>query len=160
MIKVFCANVIVSKGFGDNPAISFSNNDEVCRFRIGKSVYDSRAKDNTRWINRNVKAFGPLVERIKKMQLKEGAYINMVGTLDDDVWTDKESGEEKSSPVIILADIEYASGGTPKAKTEGKTEPAEEKKEAKKENTGKNPEDSSNFTGYEPFGGGSFFDEN
>ena len=102
MIKVFATNVVVSKGYNNSPALKFSDNGEHVRFRIGQKVYDSREDDNTRWNNYTVKAFGPLCERIQKMQVKEGSFINLVGDLDEDVWTDEETGEIKRDVATVL----------------------------------------------------------
>lgn len=155
MFKVVATNVVVSKGYGENPALKFSDNGENVRFRIGHKVYDSKAEDNTRWLNMTVKAFNGVCERIKKMKIKEGSYINILGHLDEDTWTDPTTKEKKSMMVVILDDIEYASmgGGNGKnsdEKSDGGSKPAEKKQK---------PESSENFTGYESFGGNSFFDE-
>lgn len=70
MFKVIATDVVISNGYDGAPALKFSENGESVRFRIGKKVYDTRAENNTRWVNLSVKAFGPVCERIKKMQLK------------------------------------------------------------------------------------------
>lgn len=157
MLKVFATNVVVSKGYEGAPALKYNEKGDSVRFRIGKKVYDTREEDNTRWINITVKAFNAVCDRIKKMKLKEGSYINLVGRLDEDKWPDQSTGELKTAMVIILDDIEYASGGGGK-------------KEQKNggQSTGRNgsaaaaseepPEENVNFTGYENFGEGSFFD--
>ena len=155
MFKVVATNVVVSKGYGENPALKFSDNGENVRFRIGHKVYDSKAEDNTRWMNLTVKAFNGVCERIKKMKIKEGSYINILGHLDEDTWTDTATNEKKSMIVVILDDIEYASigGGNGKngdEKSSGGNKPTEKKKD---------PENSGNFTGYESLGENSFFDE-
>ena len=85
MFKVIATDVVISKGYDGAPALKFSENGESVRFRIGKKVYDTRAENNTRWVNLSVKAFGPVCERIKKMQLKESSFINILGRLDEDV---------------------------------------------------------------------------
>lgn len=66
MFKVIATDVVISKGYDGAPALKFSENGESVRFRIGKKVYDTRAENNTRWVNLSVKAFGPVCERIKK----------------------------------------------------------------------------------------------
>ena len=114
MLKVFATQVVISKGYDNKPAISITRgNDSAAsvRFRIGKKVYDPKADNNARWLNYSVKGFGPIVNRIEKMQLKEGSFVNIMGRLDEDSWVDKESNETKSCTVIILDEIEYASGG-------------------------------------------------
>lgn len=155
MFKVVATNVVVSKGYGENPALSFFNNGEIVRFRIGHKVYDSKAEDNTRWLNMTVKAFNGVCERIKKMKIKEGSYINILGHLDEDTWTDTATNEKKSMMVVIIDDIEYASSGSGNGKNSDEKSDSGSKPAEKKQN----PESSDNFTGYESFGGNSFFDE-
>ena len=84
MLKVIATDVVISKGYDGAPALRFS--EKGVRFRVGKKVYDTRAENNQRWINLSVKAFGQTSERIKKMQLKEGSFVNILGRLDEDVW--------------------------------------------------------------------------
>ena len=157
MLKVFATQVVISKGYDNNAAIKFSENGDSVRFRIGKKVYDPNAENNARWINISVKGFGAVCERIRKMQLKEGSFVNLLGRLDEDIWTDQQTNEKRSVMVIILEDIEYASGGGKKENNQTNGQPA---------NGANNPASAApaangngGFTGYEPFGGGSFFDE-
>lgn len=105
MFKVIATDVVISKGYDGAPALKFSENGESVRFRIGKKVYDTRAENNTRWVNLSVKAFGPVCERIKKMQLKENSFINILGRLDEDVWEDSTTHEKRSAMVVILDEI-------------------------------------------------------
>ena len=102
MFKVFATDVVVSKGYDNSSALKFSDDGTSVRFRIGKKVYDTRAENNTRWVNVSVKAFGVLCDRIKKMQLKEGSFIHIAGRLDEDNWVDTTTNEKKSQIVIIL----------------------------------------------------------
>lgn len=157
MLKVFATQVVVSKGYDGASALRFSEKGDSVRFRIGKKVYDPHADNQTRWINLSVKAFNGVCERIKKMQLKEGSYINLIGRLDEDSWTDANTGESKSMMVIILDDIEYASGG---GKAKENQASGQQQNSAPQNVSAPAAEMSGNFTGYEPFGGGSFFDEN
>lgn len=149
MFKVIATDVVISKGFDNAPALRFSEKGDSVRFRIGKKVYDTRAENNTRWFNVSVKAFGDVCERIKKMQLKEGSFVHLTGRLDEESWTDQSTNESKSQTVIILDEIEYASGGS-------KPKDSQQQSQATPTATAA-PEKSSNFTGYEPFCGGSFF---
>lgn len=160
LLKVFATNVIISKGFNSNPAIRYSEKGDSVRFRIGAKMYDTRAENNTRWVNLSVKAFGGVCERIKKMKLKEGSFVNLVGRLDEDTWTDSQTNETRSATVIILDEIEYATVGSGKSK--------ENDQQAGQQNiyvgsaapaaSPATPEASPNFTGYEPFGTESLFD--
>jgi hypothetical protein len=72
-----------------------------------------------------------------------------MGRLDEDTWQDKTTGENRSAMVLILDDIEYASSA-PKNKDEHK--PAQAAGSPGRE------EPQAGFTGFEPFGGPSFFD--
>lgn len=108
MFKTFATNVVVSKGYEGAASLKFSENGESVRFRIGQKVYDSRVEGNYRWLNISVKAFGSVCERIKKMKLKEGSFVNLTARLDEEKWTDQETKKEKSQHVLIAEDIEYA----------------------------------------------------
>ena len=116
MFKVIATDVVISKGYDGAPALKFTESGESVRFRIGKKVYDTRAENNARWMNISVKAFGPVCERIKKMQLKESSFINILGRLDEDIWEDSVTHEKKSAMVIILDEIEFCSSGGGKQK--------------------------------------------
>lgn len=158
MFKVIATNLIVSKGYQNNPALKYFGDDKSCvQFRVGEKVYDKDAENNTRWVNHTVKAFGDACERIKKMQLKEGSFININGTLVDETWMDGEGDNKttKHAQVIVLEgrdSIEYASGG-------GKKSASDESKPTADESGKKKPESSENFEGYSSLGGNDFFDD-
>lgn len=158
MLKVFGTQVVISRGFDGAAAIKFSEKGDAVRFRIGKKLYDPNAEDNARWINIAVKGFGPICERIKKMQLKEGSFVNFVGRLDEDVWEDQQTHEKKSAMVIILDDIEYASGGgRSKDSQNGDQTPNHGQATSSQAPASVSPSSNGNFTGYEPFGGSNPF---
>ncbi len=160
MFKLIATNVVISQGYNGAPALKFSDNGESVRFRIGKKVYDPKAENNSRWINLSVKAFGALCERIKKMQLKDGSFINLEGRLDEDKWIDQNTQEQKSQLVLILEDIEYASGGEGKSKeNKNASSPAGNTPQNAPAPTADNTAAGGGFTGFESFGGESFFDE-
>lgn len=174
MIKLILTNVVISNGYNGVPALRYSENGNSVRFRVGSKVYDTRAENNTRWINLSVKAFDHACERIKSMKLKEGSFVNLFGRMDQEIWTDKETNEQKSQLVLILEDAEYAAGGGGKKEnqTSGQSQnggtnasaapaPAASTSAASAPAASAAPAaESGNFTGYEPFGGGSLFDEN
>ena len=161
MLKVFATDVIVSKGYENQDAVRFTEDGSGVRFRIGKKVYDKNAENSQRWINFSVKGFGPVVERVKKMQLKEGSFIHIFGKLDEETWVvDQTTGATKTQTVIVLEDIDYASGGG-SGKKEGQNQQNGSAPAAvPAANTNNTPESSPNFEGYSTFGGGSFFDGN
>lgn len=158
MFKVIATDVVISKGYDGAPALRFAESGESVRFRIGKKVYDTRAENNARWMNISVKAFGPVCERIKKMQLKESSFINILGRLDEDIWEDSVTHEKKSAMVIILDEIEFCSSGGGKQKN-GNAE-GQPKAAATSAPVSAGSEMPGNFTGFEAFGGvNSFFNE-
>ena len=168
MLKIIATDVVVSKGYGDKPAIRYSDDGSCVRFRIGKRVYDKREKENHRWININVKAFGDLCERIRKMQLKEGSFIHLEGRFEEDVWDD-DNGQSVRMPVIILSDLEYSysgSGngngngngkkketGTPADEPEGYQGNIEAQEPHQQQAPAQQQEMPDNFTGFQGFGG-------
>ena len=114
MLKMIITEAVVSKGYDGAPAIRFYDGDgsnQIANFRIGKRVYDSKAENNHRWLNFNVKAFGDVCERIKRMKLKEGSYINLTARYDEETWETKDTHETRTGAVLYLDEIEYAGGG-------------------------------------------------
>ena len=158
MFKVFATDVVVSKGYDNSSALKFSDDGTSVRFRIGKKVYDTRAENNTRWVNVSVKAFGVLCDRIKKMQLKEGSFIHIAGRLDEDNWVDTTTNEKKSQIVIILDEVEYASGGG-KSNNNGNATNGTSNQAPAQAPAANTSDGTGGFTGFEPFGGNSFFDD-
>ena len=107
MLKLIITEAVVSKGYNDDPAVRyFSSNSEntgqVANFRIGKRVYDSKAENNHRWLNFTVKAFGDMCERVKRMKLKEGSYINIIARYDEETWETKDTHETRTGVVLYL----------------------------------------------------------
>ena len=132
MIKTIITGAVISQGYDNAPALKFSEKGDAVRFRIGEKVYDPKEEGNHRWINLPVKAFGNLCDRVKKMKLQAGSAVNLLGRLDEDAWTDK-GGEPHRTMVIVLDEIEYASG-TGQKKEQGHT-PADEVSPAPAEKT-------------------------
>ena len=158
MLKFFATEVTVSKGANNAPALKFSDKGDFVRFRIGAKVYDTRAEKNHRWVNLTVKAFGPLCERIRKMDLKEGSHINLCGRYDEDVWEDEQTNTKKSMPVIILDEIEYCFSGSSKNSGDGQKATADSQNPAG--NYAAPAADNgmpNGFTGYQAYGGSNSF---
>ena len=163
MLKFFASNVVVSKGYQNSPAVKFSEKGDFVRFRVGQKVYDPRAEDNHRWVNMTIKCFdASLVDRIRKMGLKEGSFISLSGRYDEDVWEDEESKEKRSMPCIILDELEFSGGGN------GKKSGDSQNGSSGSHNTNSAPaapaaapqegqQMPGNFAGYEGFGGGNNF---
>ena len=148
MIKTIITGAVISQGYEKSPALKFSEKGDAVRFRIGEKVYDPKEEGNHRWINLPVKAFGNLCDRIKKMKLQAGSAVNLLGRLDEDEWTDRE-GESHHTMVVILDEIEYASG-TGQKKEQGHT-PTDDVSPAAAEKP--KQEEPALFTGFEPFSG-------
>lgn len=115
MLKMMITDAVVSKGYNGDPAIRYfdvEGGGQIASFRIGKRLYDSKAPDNHRWLNFNVKASKNMCERIKRMKLKEGSYINIGARYDEETWKVKGTDETRTSVVLYLDEIEYAGGVT------------------------------------------------
>ena len=163
MMKIFISDAVVSKGYDGAPAIRFFNSEnggEFAVFQVGNRKYDSREENNHRWVNLKIKAFGEICERIKKMKLKEGSVVTIFGDYDEERWTDKESKEKRSSPVINLDDIQYSYSGSGQKKgqnggAQSSSYPATGQSQppaAPPASSGAMPQ---GFTGYESFSGGN-----
>ena len=114
MLKMIITEAVVSKGYNNDPAIRYfdsENSGQIANFRVGKRVYDSKAEKSHRWLNFTVKAFGDMCERIKRMKLKEGSYINIVARYDEETWETRDTHETRTGVVLYLDEIEYASSG-------------------------------------------------
>ena len=90
MMKIFISDAVVSRGYDGAPAIRLFNSEN-----------------------------GDLCERIKKMSLKEGSFISLCGDYDEERWTDKDTGEGRSAPVIVLDDIKFSHTGGQKKEQNG-----------------------------------------
>jgi len=152
MLKFLATDLVISKGYGDHPALRFSEGGTSVRFRVGKRVYDKQAPDNYRWVNLNIKAFGGECERIKKMKLDAGSFIHLEGRYDEDVW--EEDSTTKRVPVIILTDVEYSYTGNGSKQNGNSKDAADAQNTAqaqKQENS--QAEMPGNFTGFTSFDG-------
>lgn len=167
MLKFFASDVVVSKGYQNAPALKFSEKGDFVRFRVGQKVYDPRAEDKHRWINLTVKCFDAvLTDRIRKMGLKEGSFINLSGRYDEDVWEDEQTKEKRSMPAIILEDLEYSGGGKRSGDSQ-KSASGSASNRAPESAASPNASNAAasdgsfqmpgNFMGYETFGGGNNF---
>ena len=151
MIKMTITNAVISQGYNGAPALHFSESGEskFVRFRVGTTVYDKNAEKNRRFVNMTIKAFGGAAARIESMQLDAGKYVNISGRYDEETWEDKNTHEKKSSPVVILDEIEYCNGsGKQNGESNGASSPGGNGKTPQSED-GQPPE---NFNGYSSFG--------
>ena len=155
MMMQLVTDAVISKGYGGAPAFHSSEDGRMLSFKIGCKVYDKRADKETRWVNFNVNAFDDLAERVRRMNLKEGSHINVMGNFDMKPWVNRETGEITTWPTIRAVNIEYAASALPKqdAQTAQKAVPVQDKPEQ----SALPPEQLPGFTGYEPFGGGNSY---
>lgn len=129
MMLQLVTDAVISKGYGGAPAFYSSEDGRMISFKIGCKVYDKKADKETRWVNLNVNAFDDLAERVRRMNLKEGSHINLVGTFDMKPWVNRETGEITAWPTIRATNIEYAASLLPKqdAQAAQKAAPAQQK---------------------------------
>lgn len=108
-------NARINKGYGNNPAISFSESGKFCHFQIGFSVYDTTDK-KTKWINLPCRAFnsrGKLVERIQQQGWGEGTTVNLHLEVDSNEFTGKDN-KKKTEVVFNVLDFDYPIPNKPK----------------------------------------------
>lgn len=104
MFTLSINNARISKGFGDRPAVYMNEKGTFMSFRV------SWKKDKENWENVSVRVLNPgLLDRVKKLDLKEGSTITVAGDLDFETYTDK-NGVTQKSPVLIAKDISFARG--------------------------------------------------
>ena len=103
--------------------------------------------------------------RIKKKQVKEGSFINLIRRYDEEQWTDN-NGNKKSVSVVIVDEIEYSGGGSKnnseKSGTSEKDKPKDgtPKQEQPKQEDAQQQSMPGSFEGYAAYGGGNpFFPE-
>ena len=170
MIKMIVTSAVISKGYGDAPALRFSENNQnqaqaSVRFRIGMRVYDKRAENNYRYVNIGVKAFGSIAERVKSMRLDAGSYVNLIGRYDEESWDDQKTREKKSAPILIADEVEFCHNGGNGSNGNGNNAPKNQGggsiSEISDHHAGGNSSPAqSSFTGFEAFGGPNpFFPE-
>ena len=147
MMLQLITDAVISRGYDGTPALYVSEDGQFLSFRVGHRIYDTRAQNNTRWINFNVNVTGELIERVRKMNLKEGSHINVVGTFDMRPNVNRDTGEVTTWPTIKAMSIEFASGYKPRQEPAERPQPqAQEGKPATQS------EELENFVGYVPFG--------
>ena len=96
MMMQLVTDAVISKGYGGAPAFHSSEDGRMLSFKIGCKVYDKRADKETRWVNFNVNAFDDLAERVRRMNLKEGSHINVMGNFDMKPWRDHHMADHQS----------------------------------------------------------------
>ena len=159
MLLIIATNAVISKGYDGAPALKYSDENKVVRFRVGVRVYDKRTKDNYKWINLSVKAFGPVFDRIKKMRLQEGMFINFKARLDEDIWKDPTTQEQKSNLVAILDEVEYCHSNSSRLEREISNDDSSSESEVPDSPDTSSPSSNGNFIGYVPLGGANpYFD--
>ena len=123
-------NLVVQNKIGISPskkegeaAIRYeltSNGKPKASFRGFKTAYDAKAENKTKWLHFNLEAYGDVVEKMKKMGLKEKSFINVIGHLDQSTYKD-EKGMSHMFEKIVIDHIEYAqmakAAGTDKTET-------------------------------------------
>ena len=102
MMLQLVTDAVISKGYGGAPAFHSSEDGRMLSFKIGCKVYDKRADKETRWVNFNVNAFDDLAERVRRMNLKEGSHINVMGNFDMKPWVNRETGSGLSEGTNLL----------------------------------------------------------
>jgi hypothetical protein len=89
----------------------------IGRFRASERVGYG---DNTKWQSFNFVAHGHMAEKLRKMKLKEGSKLFVMGELIPEVFQGKKDATVNRMVVKIL-DVRFASAGMKKTDGEGKS---------------------------------------
>lgn len=144
---IILPDAIVSKGYNGAPAVRFSEDGSRASMTVGYPTYAKNAPNNTKWLNFYVTFQQGMLEKIRRMKLKEYSHITLAGEYD--LWerVDRETGEIKPTPTLRAFYIEYVRSG---GKGSAQTEPAAQQQ---KEEQLVSPDQLPNFLGFEPLGG-------
>lgn len=121
----------------DDPKQVKLENSEITSFTIAnnREYYSSKEQkkiETTHFFD--CKGFGPLAKIINEY-LKKGREVIVTGTLKQDKWQDKESGDNRSRIIIELDNFEFIGGPgnkSEKQESEQQSEPEEKQSSFKK----------------------------
>lgn len=126
-------NIVTIRGrLTDDPKQVKLENSEITSFTIAnnREFYSSKEEkkiENTYFFD--CKGFGPLA-KIANEYLKKGREVLVTGTLKQDKWKDKESGDNRSKIIIELENFEFIGGpGNKSEKQENDSTPETEEKQ-------------------------------
>lgn len=144
---IILPDAIVSKGYNGAPAVRFSEDGTRASASVGYPSYAKDAPNNTKWNNFHVMFPQGMLDKVRRMKLKEYSHITLAGEYD--LWerVDRETGEIKPTPTLRAFHIEYARSGA-----RNNTQ-AEQAPQQKKEEQLVSPDQLPNFLGFEPLGG-------
>jgi len=126
-------NIITIRGrLTTDPKQIKLENSEITSFTIAnnRDYYSSKEQkriENTHFFD--CKGFGP-VAKIANEYLKKGREVLVTGTLKQDKWQDKESGDNRSKVIIEIENFEFIGGSG--NKTEQQESEAEQPEQQKK----------------------------
>lgn len=84
-------NARINRGYQDKPAITINEQGTFAFFQVSVPKYDAKAENKTKWINISVRVLNKkIVERIQKLNLTEGAYLNLLLELDSNEFTRRD----------------------------------------------------------------------
>lgn len=82
------------------------------RIALNREFQDGEGKIHEQVDFWNVRVFAKRGEAFAKY-LKKGSKVAVSGRLEQDHWTDKETNKERSAPVLIVEDWEFADSKKP-----------------------------------------------
>ena len=133
--------VVISRGTENAVEYSQNNGTETATFQVGVKMYDTRYKDNYRYNNIWISAYGDAARKVKKLNIRRGSCVEMVCRMDFSVDVlDRQASEMEKSDAnygrsryvkglkMNLIDINYGaiSSGKPEPEhNEGSRQPDE-----------------------------------
>lgn len=99
-------NARINKGYQDKPAITINEQGTFAYFQASIQKYDTKAENKTKWINIPVRVLSKkIIERIQKLNLGEGSYINLSLELDNNEFTTND-GKKKTELAFNVIDFD------------------------------------------------------
>lgn len=96
--------ITITGRLGQQPELhEFQSGSQVCSLSVATNHWDKReGKELTTWLT--VKVFGKSAEYVNNNALK-GGQVTINGTLRIEEWTDKQTQQKRSKPVILANNV-------------------------------------------------------
>lgn len=151
MISITLTNAVVSKGYNGASPVRYIREDEGALMGVGYAKYDKNAPNNTRWLNFDVFFPREMVERVRRMNIKEYSRLTITGDFDVRGKVDKNTGEIREYLTIKAHEVEYTASSNRNGAESEKPQSAPKPQAVPGEAT--SPEQLPNFLGFESLEG-------
>lgn len=115
IVSIQLADVIVSKGFEEKPAITFrediktKSGGTTCLAQFQVSNRNGYG-ENATYSNFTVKCWGAMATRLKRLKVDAGSHLIIQGTIAQEHFVSKD-GTKRSPYIVTATSIEFCGGG-------------------------------------------------